>query len=206
MTIPSVGSSLNVSRETRDRLELYLELLRKWNPRINLVAPSTLDNAWSRHFADSVQLTHHAPEEWQSWADLGSGGGFPGMVVAILARGEKTGRKVTLVEADQRKATFLRTVARETDTPVNILADRIEKVPPLSADVVSARALAPLGKLFSYAHRHCRSGGTLLFLKGAQYKSELSDARKSWQFEVTESPSLTEPAAVILKVGDLRHV
>ncbi|MDJ0995196.1 MAG: 16S rRNA (guanine(527)-N(7))-methyltransferase RsmG [Dinoroseobacter sp.] len=202
--VPDLGSG--VSRETRERLEIYFDLLCKWNPKINLVAPSTLPDAWFRHFLDSMQLRDLAPDDWQSWVDLGSGGGFPGMVVAILAQSEKTDRSIMLVESDQRKAAFLRTVARETETPVEILAQRIEALGPLSADVVSARALAPLDKLLSYAVRHCRAGGTLLFLKGGRAKSELSDAQKNWQFEVTESPSQTDPAAVILHIKELRRV
>ncbi|MEM9393851.1 MAG: 16S rRNA (guanine(527)-N(7))-methyltransferase RsmG [Pseudomonadota bacterium] len=196
----------DVSRETEARLQTYYKLLRRWNQKINLVAPSTIEDAWQRHFLDSLQILDGAPEGWQTWVDLGSGGGFPGMVVAISVDQGQMERRVTLIESDQRKATFLRTVARETQTPVSILSERIEAADPLAADVVSARALAPLGKLLSLAEPHCHPEGTLLFHKGEKVQSELSEARKSWQFKVTESPSLTDPTASILKIRELRRV
>lgn len=197
---------LDVSRETLEKLDQYLGLLRKWNHKINLVSPSTLETAWDRHIADSAQLFAVRPERVDLWADLGSGGGFPGMVVAILAQQHSPGQRTVLVESDHRKAAFLRTVARETQTPVEIIAERIEAVPPLGADVVSARALAPLPKLLGYVARHCRPEGTALLLKGAQVQSELSDARKYWHFQSEESPSVTDPQAVVLKLKELRGV
>ena len=138
----------DVSRETSEKLKLYASLLRKWNKKINLVAPRTLEDLETRHFADSLQLLQHAPEEAQSWADLGSGGGFPGLVAAIQAQDTRPALKFTLVESDQRKAAFLRQVSRETDVPVTILATRVENLPENSKyDVLSARALASLPKL-----------------------------------------------------------
>ncbi len=196
----------SVSRGTEEQLRSYLELLHRWNSKINLVAPSTLEDAWQRHFIDSLQIFHTAPETWTRWVDLGSGGGFPGMVVAIAAKYNHPIGKVTLIESDQRKAAFLRTVARETQTSVTILSSRIEHVDPLAADVVSARALASLDKLFALAEPHCHPEGTLIFLKGEKVQSELSEARKNWHFKLTESPSLTDPAAAILEIRELRRV
>lgn len=194
---------LDVSRETRERLERYFELLKKWNPAINLVAKSTIEEAWTRHFIDSAQIFDLAPAGVQHWADLGSGGGFPGLVVATLAAGRASAMKTTLVESDRRKAAFLRTVARELDIVVEVIAERIEDVPPLRADVVSARALAPLSVLLDFAERHLVPGGTALFMKGAAYERELTDALASWRFDVQKIPSRTDRDAVILSIGGL---
>jgi len=131
-----------VSRETRERLNTYAELLRKWQRSINLVGPKTLDDLWNRHFVDSAQLLPLIPPTARVLVDFGSGAGFPGLVLAILGMAE-----VHLIESDQRKATFLREVARATGTPVTVHAKRIEQVTPFPADIVSARALAPLGDL-----------------------------------------------------------
>tara|TARA_Y100000815_G_scaffold145213_1_gene131482 strand:+ start:2108 stop:2725 length:618 start_codon:yes stop_codon:yes gene_type:complete len=200
------GADLNVSRETLDRLTAYVALLKKWNPAINLVAKSTLENAWSRHIADSAQIFDLAPQGARHWVDLGSGGGFPGAVAAILAAERAPEMRITLVESDQRKATFLRTVARELDVPMTILARRIEDVPPLAADVVSARALASLSVLLGYAARHLAPGGVAIFLKGANHTAEIQEALASWRFDVQKTASRTAPDAVILTIGELSHV
>lgn len=195
----------DVSRETLDRLETYAALLKKWNPAINLVAKSTLNDLWDRHIVDSAQIFGLIPD-FLHWADLGSGGGFPGMVVAILAAERQPQAKVTLVESDLRKATFLRTVARETGIDADVISQRIEQVPPLGADVVSARALAPLDRLLAFAERHLTPQGTAVFLKGQNFQSELDTALASWRFDVQKLPSQTESTAVILKIGGLARV
>ncbi|WP_095587808.1 16S rRNA (guanine(527)-N(7))-methyltransferase RsmG [Actibacterium ureilyticum] len=195
----------DVSRGTLDRLETYAALLKKWNPAINLVAKSTLDDLWDRHIVDSAQIFGLIPD-FQHWADLGSGGGFPGMVVAILAAERQPQAKVTLVESDLRKATFLRTVARETGIDADVISQRIEQVPPLGADVVSARALAPLDRLLAFAERHLTPQGTALFLKGQNFQTELDTALASWRFDVQKLSSQTESTAVILKIGGLARV
>lgn len=197
---------LDVSRETCGRLELYESLLRKWNPAINLVSRATLGEIWTRHFADSAQLLFCAPETARHWVDLGSGGGFPGLVVAILARELRPGLSVTLVESDLRKCTFLREVARQTGTPVTVLAERAESLPPLDSDIVSARALAPLRDLIRLAERHLKPGGTALFPKGASHDAELSDALETFRFTFQKRASQTDPQAVILAIGDLARV
>lgn len=195
----------DVSRETLDRLETYAALLKKWNPAINLVAKSTLDDLWDRHIVDSAQIFGLIPD-FQHWADLGSGGGFPGMVVAILAAERQPQAKVTLVESDLRKATFLRTVARETGIDADVISQRIEQVPPLGVDVISARALAPLDRLLAFAERHLTPQGTALFLKGQNFQTELDTALASWRFDVQKLSSQTESTAVILKIGGLARV
>lgn len=191
---------MNVSRETQDALDRYADLLIKWNPKINLVAASTLKDARRRHFQDSLQVASLRPKAAKNWVDLGSGGGFPGAVVAIV---HKPDLDVTLVESDMRKATFLRTVSRETKTPFTVLSKRIEDIPPLQADVVSARALAPLPLLLMYAHQHMTATGTALFLKGETWREEVADAQKQWRFSMDTHTSTTNPNAVILEIGDI---
>ncbi|OSQ49906.1 16S rRNA (guanine(527)-N(7))-methyltransferase RsmG [Marivita geojedonensis] len=195
---------MNVSRETQDRLNIYLDLLRKWSPKINLVSPASLEDAGKRHFDDSLQLAELCPEGAKDWVDLGSGGGFPGAVIAIAKVGGEL--NVTLVESDQRKSAFLRTVSRETKTPFNVISKRIEDVEPLNADVVSARALAPLTDLLEFADLHMKPGGVCLFLKGANWQNEVNDAQKKWRFTCEAHKSKTSPDASILKIGDLARV
>jgi len=200
------GSRFDVSRETLGRLETYQVLLARWNPRINLVARSTVDSVWDRHFTDSAQLFALRPADARVWADLGSGGGFPGLVIAILAAEAARALRVTLVESDQRKCAFLSTVLRETGVAATVLARRIEFVPPLGADVVSARALAPLETLIGYAQRHLAPGGRALFLKGESLSAELDIARRSWRFTQEIVPSLTDPSAAVVVMKDIAHV
>lgn len=196
-------SGLNVSRETKERLEHYLALLNKWNPAINLVANSTIEEAWTRHFIDSTQIYRHAPENWTHWVDLGSGGGFPGAVIAIMAAELHPEGNVTLVESDQRKSTFLRTVFRETGVTAKVVAKRIEAVDPLNADVISARALAELTTLLEFALMHGKSNAVCLFPKGENWQKELIAAQESWSFEYEAITSETNPLAIVLKVGEL---
>ncbi|WP_239995000.1 16S rRNA (guanine(527)-N(7))-methyltransferase RsmG [Rhodosalinus sediminis] len=192
----------DVSRETRERLETLLALVGKWTRRINLVAPSTVEDAWRRHILDSIQV-HQAAPAAQHWADLGTGGGFPGLVVAVLETERTTPAKVTLVESDRRKCTFLRTALRETGAQARVIDARIEHVPPLGADVLSARALAPLGTLLGFAHRHLAPGGTALFPKGARWREEIAAAERDWTFSAEPIPSITDPDAVLLRIGGI---
>ncbi|SLN24622.1 Ribosomal RNA small subunit methyltransferase G [Pseudoruegeria aquimaris] len=196
----------DVSRETMERLEIYAALLKKWNPAINLVAKSTLGDLWQRHIVDSVQVFSRAPETVDHWVDIGSGGGFPGMVCAILAAEKRGGCRFTLIESDQRKAAFLRTVARDTGAKVDVLAKRIESVPPQNADVLSARALASLDKLFEFAECHLKPTGRALFPKGESYQQEIEEARARWHFSADVIPSITDGKAVVLSIGGLERV
>jgi 16S rRNA (guanine527-N7)-methyltransferase len=200
------AATFDVSRETMDALSLYYKLLVKWNNSINLVAKSTLGDAWHRHFVDSAQLWSLAPARARSWVDIGSGGGFPGMVVAILAAEQRPDMVVTLVESDQRKATFLGAVARELRLSPQILAVRAELHPPLGADVLSARALASLDKLLEYSERHLAPTGIALFPKGEAAQAELDIARSRWRFSLQVHRSLTDPAAAILAIEGLSRV
>lgn len=184
-----------VSNTTRKKLETYEALLKKWQKTINLVAPSTLDDIWHRHFADSAQLWPLRPPDAKTWLDLGSGAGFPGLVLAILAS-ETAQTRYTLVESDSRKAAFLREVARQTGVAVDILCMRIENPETHAkvgvADCVSARALAPLSKLVEIAAPYFAASTLGFFLKGRDAAAEVEKAAQDWQFAFELIPSVTE--------------
>lgn len=191
--------SLNVSRETLERLERFAAVLEKWNPRINLISRSSLPHLWDRHIADSVQVFRCTTPQGH-WVDLGSGGGFPGVIIAILAADEAPDLRVTLVESDQRKSAFLRTAAREAGAVCDVISRRIEAVEPLQADILSARALADLDTLLGFTERHLKPGGVALFPKGVTWEKECTAARKRWNFAAEAITSKTDPDAVILKI------
>lgn len=199
-------SGLNVSRETLDKLHAYAALLQKWNARINLVAASTLPDFWDRHIVDSAQLFSHAPANARHWVDLGTGGGLPGLVCAILAQQFLPDCRFTLVESDVRKSAFLATVTREFGLEINLLTARAEAAPPQQADVVSARALAPLPQLLVWVTRHIAKEGVALLPKGKNYDEELAAARREWQFELAMFDSQTDPLAKLLILKDINRV
>jgi 16S rRNA (guanine527-N7)-methyltransferase len=183
-------------------LELYEELLRRWQAKINLVAPATLDSIWVRHFADSAQVAAVAPDA-RVWADLGAGAGFPGLITALLLKKEP-GAEVHLIESDQRKAAFLRAVSRETGAPATVHAERIEQaLAPLAAklDAVSARALAPLAKLIDLARAPLEKGAKAVFLKGEEWRDELTAAERVGRFSVETIESRTHPRARLIVVA-----
>jgi 16S rRNA (guanine527-N7)-methyltransferase len=200
----SFSAVLHVSRETMDRLSLYESLLRKWQKRINLVSKSTLEELWRRHMLDSAQLAGLVPEGALRWADLGSGGGFPGLVIAILLR-DRPGFGMHLVESDQRKCIFMREVIRETGAPATVYNERIEAFASGAGvfDVVSARALAPLPRLLDWAAPLFGPETLGLFLKGQGLQDELTQARKHWIFEADYSPSQSDPSGAVLSVRGL---
>lgn len=195
--------TFDVSRETSARIETYLALLGRWNPRINLVSRSTLADAWHRHAADSAQLWRLAPSNAGTWLDLGSGAGFPGLVIAAIAAEKLPALAFHLVESDQRKAAFLVTAAREMGLSARAMvhARRIEDLPPVHADVLSARALAPLTALLPMVEKHRRPEGTALFPKGATVHKEIAEASEHWRFDHKLHPSLTEQEAAIVEIG-----
>lgn len=236
-------AEFQISRETLARMETYAQLLAQWQKAVNLVAPSTVGDIWRRHFADSAQVLALAPRNPSAWLDLGSGAGFPGLVVAILlaeprptpdpggsaaaasspggaptplrsaGQGPELTRvpaltpRVTLVESDQRKAAFLREVARQTGLTVDILAIRIEnfatrfKLHP--GGIVSARALAPLTELLRMSAPFLSEGSVGLFLKGRDAEAEVAEAAKVWRFDWELVASRTDPDARIVVVRNL---
>lgn len=203
MTAAPDLTRLGAAPEAEPRLRALAALAARWTRRINLVAPSTVPAMWDRHVLDSAQLAALAPPGARTWADLGAGGGFPGLVVAILA-GDAL--RVTLVESDARKCAFLRTAARELGLDVAILDRRAEEAEPLAADVVSARALAPLPRLLPLVARHLAPGGTAILPKGRDWAAEVDAARRDgWAFALDARPSATEPEARLLVLRDLSH-
>lgn len=199
----NILDELNVSRETVERLQDYVALLKKWNKRINLVARRSANEVWQRHIEDSAQILKCAPLPVERWLDLGSGGGLPGLVVAIIGAASGQIQQVTLVESDTRKAVFLGEVSRILGLNTVILNERIESIPAQNANVISARALADLPALFDLSIRHATAGATYIFPKGATHRDEIRRAMESWTFDVIVHPSVTEPDAAILVVRNL---
>ena len=200
-----LGEIANVSRETLGLLSDYLDLLEKWQAKINLVGKATLRDIWMRHVVDSAQLWPLAPERAKIWTDLGSGAGFPGLVIAIVGR-ERPGLEVHLIESDQRKAVFLREVIRLTGAPAKVHMGRIEELAPWPSDVVTARALAPLERLLPLAEPFAGKEGIALFLKGKSAENELTDARAWGTFEVEVIPSRSGAEGAIVKLSRLSPV
>lgn len=190
--------------DARALLEAYVGLLRKWNAAINLVSGASLPLIWDRHVVDSYQIWRSIPEDARLLADLGSGGGFPGVPLAVAAHVERRETRVVLVESDQRKAAFLREVARVLQLEYEVRAERIEMTAPVLADVVTARALAPLHVLIGYAHRHLAPGGRAIFPKGESAQSEVQSARACWSFDVVARPSETSRDGRLLEVSGIR--
>ena len=172
----------HVSRETIDRLRVYAHLLTKWNLSVNLVSRTTVGALWKRHFLDSAAIYRVRPTGPAHWLDIGSGGGFPGMVLAILDAATPSRSRFTLVEANQRKCAFLRQVAHATGIDVAVCNMRVEEAAPQSADIVTARGCAPLPRLLDWSSRHLAPGGRCLFLKGAKCREEIIAAKVAWRF------------------------
>lgn len=195
----------NVSRETIENINAYEELIRKWNPSINLVAKSTLGNLRTRHIGDSLQLVTFLPTSTQCIADLGSGGGLPGVVIAIVNKEKNPSALTVLVESDARKAAFLRTVSIELSLNTKIVNERIEQADAIEAEVVLARALAPLEKLLDYVNRHMRVGGIAIIPKGRRYEEEVAMAQRTWSFNLKQHNSLVDSESRILELSNLKR-
>jgi len=192
----------SVSRETLGRLEIMVEVLLHWQRAINLVGRATLDDVWGRHILDSAQVAPLIPKDAKTLADLGSGAGFPGLVLAAL----RPELDVTLIESDARKSAYLGEAARKMGLPKHpkIVISRIEAATPAKADVITARALAPLSQLLAWADRHRSSPAICLFHKGKGWQAELTEAMKDWDIECTPQASVTDRDAVILRIGAYR--
>ena len=199
LTAPEFQALSGCSGTQLARLKAYLDLLIHWQRRINLVGASTLVDPWRRHILDSQQLAPLLPAGAPAVTDLGSGAGFPGLVIAIL-----TAARVTLVEPDQRKAAFLATAARVSETDVAIACQRMETLAAASADVVTARACAPLPRLLPVIARILRPNGVALLLKGQTGQVELTQTEKHWKMRNTMIPSRSDHGGVILQLQDIQ--
>ena len=197
MTADEVGKLLNVSRETLCQFEAYLTLLEKWQRRINLIANSSMADVWRRHILDSAQLFRFCPPNTKKILDVGSGAGFPGLVLAIMGDFQ-----VDLVESDQRKAIFLSTVIRSLGLSAKVHNQRVESLPTLRPDVVTARALAPVSKLMKLIENQISADTVCLFLKGASVEDELTDFKSYSTMVSVNHPSLSGPNGVVL---ELKH-
>ncbi|MBZ9796909.1 16S rRNA (guanine(527)-N(7))-methyltransferase RsmG [Mesorhizobium sp. ES1-4] len=195
-----------VSRETFDRLVAFEEMFQKWNRSINLVAQSTSGDVWRRHILDSAQLARIEPKA-TDWVDIGSGGGFPGLVMAFLLA-ERPAASIDLVESNRKKASFLQTVIGQFGLPARVVARRIEDSHALVSkpQIVTARALAPLSVLLDLSAPWLTGGARALFHKGRDYRAEVQESVNRWTFDLVEHPSVTDASGVILELSDLRPV
>ena len=193
----------SVSRETFESIVAFEASFRKWAARINLVAPNTMGELWQRHILDSAQLARLAPDALR-WLDLGSGGGFPGAVMAVLLK-DRPGGSIDLVESNSKKAAFLRATLAELGAPARIHAARIEDVQVAMPEIVTARALAPLPKLLALTERWLTSGARALFHKGRDYRREIEESSASWAFDLVEYRSVIDADSVVLEISGLTH-
>jgi 16S rRNA (guanine527-N7)-methyltransferase len=193
----------SVSRETFDRLIAFEATFRRWAARINLVAPSTLPDLWTRHILDSAQLAR-INSSAVAWLDIGSGGGFPGVVMALMLK-ERQGASIDLVESNRKKAAFLQTSLSQFDAPAKVHARRVEEAYGLvrQPEIITARALAPLNKLLALAEPWLKEGASGLFHKGREYPSEIRESADAWKYDLVEHKSLVDPDSVILEVSNL---
>lgn len=198
-----IEQNLQDAMRVMPEFQAWKDLLERWNARINLVSKAAMGGFWTRHALDSWQLWPLVPENTQTILDLGSGAGFPGLALAIGCKRAGRGH-VTLVESAGKKANFLKTVIRELELPADVWADRAENLPPQAFDLISARAFAPLPRLLTYAQPFWGEGSIALLLKGMNAKSELTEAQESWEFNVVEYPSQSDPEGVILRISDLK--
>lgn len=194
----------SVSRETFDRLQSYEAFLLRWNNRINLVGKNEIFDFWNRHIIDSAQLMMHV-EHTENWIDLGSGAGLPGLVCAIISKELSPRTCFSLVESDQRKSVFLNQAAIHLGLKIKVHQDRIEAIPSDRFDVISARALAPINKLFRYAEKFTHDQSVMMFLKGQHASRELTEASEHWHSQVETYPSLSDPSGKILKITKLQR-
>jgi len=197
-----LNAMADVSRETQDKLEQYHALLLKWQKAINLISPGTVETAWHRHFEDSLQILSLISENTKTLYDLGSGAGFPGLVAAMC----RPDLDVHLIESDERKGQFLRTVSRETKALITVHTDRIESLDIAPPDIVTARALADLKTLCGFCENWANANPNfaMIFMKGRNAEQEITDAQAHYDFDLETFPSETDKEAVILRLTNLR--
>ena len=204
MTLEGFQKHSNLPSPLLEDLKIYVSLLKKWQKQINLISTATLADVWSRHVLDSAQLYPLIPVGAKKIIDIGSGAGFPGLVLALYFK-YYGGPETHLVEADGRKCSFLTEVSRQTNAGVFVHASRVEDMSDLKGDVITARALAPLRKLIKMSWNFDDGGATYIFLKGAKAREELTDAQKEWTMDVTETKSETLSVATILTRKGVKH-
>ena len=209
-SVPEFGpeefaKAAGVSRETLARLKAYVGLLTEWNARHNLVSKNSLEDVWQRHVWDSAQLMRFVPDSANNLVDLGSGAGFPGLVLAALLR-ERPGFQTVLYESIAKKCAFLIAAAERMQIQVEVRNMRMEEARPEPFDLVTARACAPLTKLLGYARSFQGPNTSSLFLKGQNVEAELTEARTSWKLNAVRHESQTDPSGVILEIRDIEHV
>ena len=192
--------TLNVSLQTLKGFYEYKTLLFKWNEKINLVSKNTLFEIWERHFLDSGQIIKHLEASGKRWVDVGSGAGFPGLVVALLLRDRKIDCNLVLVEKNPKKCFFLNEVMRKLNLRVDVVNDNIDNLEPLNADILTARAFSELNNLMEIAFRHRKKEGICLFLKGENYKIELDKTLNNWFFDYDIVGSLSSSSGKIIIV------
>lgn len=196
-----------VSRETLLRLQTYAELLIRWNQKINLVSPETISDLWRRHIADSIQLAHLAPVETQSWVDLGSGAGLPGLLIATVRQDIAPLEQMVLIDSDSRKSAFMAEASRAMEVPVTIETRRLGGATELrSFDVISARALAPLPKLLDYAEPFISDGTICLFPKGQSRSSEIEAASVTWCMKIEQIASQSGEGGAVLRIAEMSRL
>lgn len=193
----------DVSRETLLKLRAYEASLQEWQNKFNLVSKSSLEDAWNRHFIDSMQLFKYIPQSAQSLYDFGSGAGFPGMVLAIMAAEKTPYLKVSLIESIGKKTLYLKHVSEICSVNVEIFNQRIESLPKNKVDVVTSRAMTSLSDLLGYAYPFCKKETVCIFPKGKKHQEEIDEAKKHWQFECQIHPSETSSEGVILVITKL---
>lgn len=204
LTPEDFAAQTGVSRETLTKMQTFVGLLEKWQLAINLVGRGSFGDVWRRHMLDSAQLAVHLPgpafDPGRRWIDLGSGAGFPGLVLALMGWGP-----IELIESDARKGQFLREAARVCGAAVTVRTSRIEALAPFPAAVVTARALAPLDRLCALAAPFVTQDTVLLFLKGQDVDTELTSARKNWTMDIERLPSRSDPSGTILRIRHLKR-
>ena len=191
-----------VSRETLGRVQAYLGVLDAWRERINLIGPGEGRHLWRRHVLDSLQLVGQIPGDAEKIVDLGSGAGFPGLLIAC-AMAERDGASVTLVEKSVRKSQFLQAAIAEVALPARVINVRIEEAPRERYDLLTARALAPLPKLLGYSHDWLKPSGKALLMKGKDTAAELAEARADWTFDMSDRASLSSPEGRVLEISSI---
>ena len=190
----------DVSRETKNSFAVFEQLLKKWNSKINLVSPKTIDHFMERHLLDSLQLTQFIKTESGVWLDIGSGGGFPGIPLAIYFKEKCPKFKFNFMDSNSKKCFFLEEVCRNLNIEANVICDRIETAPLISCDYIVSRALAPLNDLLGYSQRHRKFIGKSLFLKGKNIKEEIAAAKCNWSFCYKLHQSLSHEDGKIIEI------